>query len=70
MDYVKPHQTMAINRGESLKVLSVKLQFPDGFKSALKKFIKEEFMNKGNHFKLRFDLFDTTFEEVYSKKCK
>lgn len=61
---------MAINRGESLKVLSVKLLFPDGFKSALKKFIQAEFMSQGNQFKLRYDLFDTTFEEVYSKKCK
>lgn len=70
VDYVKPHQTMAINRGESLKVLSVKLIIPDGFKSALKNFIKAEFMRQGNQSKQRFDLFETTFEEVFTKKCK
>ncbi len=29
--YVKPHQVLAINRGESLKVLSVKVSLPDSW---------------------------------------
>ncbi|XP_059215514.1 S1 RNA-binding domain-containing protein 1 [Centropristis striata] len=33
VNHIQPHQTLAINRGESLKILTVKVNFPDKVKS-------------------------------------
>lgn len=51
--FVKPHQVLAINRGESLKLLSVKIIVPDSLKFSLKKFIESQYMTKGIRYKVR-----------------
>lgn len=67
--YVKPHQVLAINRGESLKVLSVKIDVPDSLKRDLYHFVRNQFLNTGARSKQRQDMFDTSFDEAYTKKC-
>lgn len=52
--YVKPHQILAINRGENLKLLTVKVIVPDSLKFALKKFIESQYMNQGIHYKVLY----------------
>lgn len=68
--YIKPHQILAINRGENLKILSVKIIVPDSLKFALKSFIQSQYMNNGIQYKERYDMFQSAFEEAFNKKCK
>lgn len=38
--FVKPHQTLALNRGEDEKVLSIKVIVPDWFHNKLERFVQ------------------------------
>lgn len=51
-------------------MLSVKLDIPDAFKNDIYTFVNKEYLKKGVAYKKRFDLFQSAFEEAYSKKCK
>lgn len=68
INYVKPHQTLAINRGESLKVLTVKVEIPDSLRHELYRFTRDEYLSEGSMSHERAQLFDAAFEEAYSKK--
>lgn len=66
--YLKPHQVLAINRGESLKILSVKVVPSDYLKRDLLRFTRDLYMKSGAHYTLRTNIFDAAFEEAYNKK--
>lgn len=68
--YVRPHQVLAINRGESAKVLAVKVEIPDGLRNDLYRFAQKVFLSDGLRSAEREKFFDKSFEEAYSKKCK
>lgn len=67
---MKPHQTLAINRGESLKVLSVKVEVPDSLRHELYRFTRDEYLREGTMSDERVKLFDAAFDEAYTKKRK
>lgn len=68
--YVKPHQVLAINRGEKSKFLSVKVIVPDYFKIEIKRYIRDIFLCDGISYSLRNEIFEKAFEECYTKKRK
>lgn len=37
VDFIKPHQTLALNRGEAAKILSIKIEIPDWFYNNLER---------------------------------
>lgn len=67
--WAKPHQILAINRGENLKVLTVKVVIPDGFKNDLWSFVGRNYLQKGYRYNSRTDIVQTAFNEAYTKKC-
>lgn len=67
--WAKPHQILAINRGENLKVLSIKIIIPDGFKNDLWSFVQQNYLQNGKYYPLRFDIVQLAFTEAYNKKC-
>lgn len=70
MQHIKSHQTLAINRGEKMKYLSVKVNISDSLKWDIKNYIRELFMRDGTHYQLRTDIFEEVFEDCFSKKCE
>lgn len=68
--YLRPHQIMALNRGENQKVLSIKLQFKDNVKGDLYWFLKKEYLQEGTASRKRTELFEASFDEAFTKKCK
>lgn len=68
--YLRPHQIMALNRGENQKVLSIKLQFKDNVKGDLYWFLKREYLQEGTASHKRTELFEASFDEAFTKKCK
>ncbi|KAL5284637.1 SRBD1 family protein [Megaselia abdita] len=68
--HIRPHQSLAINRGEKLKYLSVKVNISDSLKWDMKKYIRELFMRDGEQYKLRSEIFEEVFEECFSKKLQ
>lgn len=69
MAYLKPHQTLAINRGEALKILSVKIIPPESLKIKLKEFIESQYLQSGIKYKERYEIFQAAFNEAFTKKC-
>lgn len=67
---IKPHQTLAINRGEKHKFLTVKVETNNYLKSDLIRFIWEQYMTEGLQYPLRREVFTRALEECYTKKCK
>ncbi|EDV44199.1 uncharacterized protein Dana_GF16142 [Drosophila ananassae] len=67
---IKPHQMLAINRGEKHKFLSVKLETNDYLKRDLMRFINDQYMTEGLHYPLRREVFTKSVEECYSKKLQ
>lgn len=67
---IKPHQTLAINRGEKHKFLSVKVETSNYLKNDLMRFISQEYMSEGLQYPLRQEVFNRALEECYTKKCK
>lgn len=65
---IKPHQTLAINRGESLKILSVQIQPPENFKRDLFSFIRELYVESGCTDKNHSKLFEAALDDAYTKK--
>lgn len=68
--YLKPHQILAINRAEKLKFLSVKIVIADYVRKDVERYVRSIFMEEGEKYPLRFDIFNKAFEECYTKKCK
>ncbi|EAT44396.1 AAEL004243-PA [Aedes aegypti] len=66
--YLRPHQIMALNRGENQKVLSIKLQFKDNVKGDLYWFLKKEYLQEGTASRKRTELFEASFDEAFTKK--
>lgn len=67
--WAKPHQILAINRGESLKVLTIKIVVPDGLKNDLWSFVGRNYLQNGNCYHSRTDIVQGAFNEAYNKKC-
>ena len=65
--YIKPHQVLAINRGESLKVLSVKIVIPDWFIKQIKKSVQNRWLRSGKHSVERTKLVDDSLEDAYKR---
>ncbi|XP_023165615.2 S1 RNA-binding domain-containing protein 1 isoform X3 [Drosophila hydei] len=65
---IKPHQTLAINRGEKHKFLTVKVETNNYLKSDLIRFIWEQYMTEGLQYPLRREVFTRALEECYTKK--
>ena len=68
--YLKPHQILALNRGENLKVLSIKLTFKDNVRRDLHDFLVKQYLSDGHCYKMRGEMFDNAFDEAYNKKCE
>jgi len=65
--HVKPHQVLAINRGEGLKVLSVKVNIPDRFLYQLQGFVQKRWLSLGNFSQLRDSMIKTSLEDAYKR---
>ncbi|XP_050310798.1 uncharacterized protein YdcI [Anthonomus grandis grandis] len=66
VDWLKPHQVMAINRGEALKVLSVKLDVPDDFQQRFVTFCRKKWAPKSDQSE-RDKLISMAIEHAYVK---
>ena len=65
--YVKPHQVLAINRGESLKVLSVKINIPDWMLHQLKKHVSTRWLRSGVTSDERRRAVEDSLEDAYKR---
>ncbi|XP_033647273.1 S1 RNA-binding domain-containing protein 1-like isoform X2 [Asterias rubens] len=65
---IKPHQVMAINRAEVLKVLNVKLCIPDSTVTKLKTFCHSQWMPKTRCPELVTKLIQSSISEACSKR--
>ncbi|XP_039278311.1 S1 RNA-binding domain-containing protein 1 [Nilaparvata lugens] len=65
--FIKPHQVLAINRGESQKALSVKIVVSDWLSKAMFSFCQRKFMNQGRHYPLRTHFFKKSFDDAYNR---
>jgi competence ComEA-like helix-hairpin-helix protein len=63
--YLKSHQILAINRGETMKSLAVKLQIDERVRKCLKYFVQNLFPRKDRKYQ---ELFEESFNEAYTKK--
>ena len=63
--YIKPHQVLAINRGETLKVLSVKIVIPDWFINQIKKSVQKRWPGKFSA--MRSKLIDESLDDGYKR---
>lgn len=67
---IQPHQVLAINRGENLQVLSVKIQIPDFLESKTKYFARNSLLAKGSHFQQRSEIFEDVWKYCWTKKVE
>ncbi|KAG5668337.1 hypothetical protein PVAND_016280 [Polypedilum vanderplanki] len=65
---LKPHQILALFRGESLKILKLSFTFDPRFERTLEKFSKNLLLKKGVDFGNRSKIFDEAFKETFSKR--
>lgn len=65
--YAKPHQVLAINRGESLKILSVKIIIPDYLFNEFKSFCQNKWLNDTRTNILRLKLFGEAVADAYKR---
>ncbi|PNF21294.1 hypothetical protein B7P43_G02121 [Cryptotermes secundus] len=64
---VKPYQVLAVNRGESLKVLSVKINIPDLVLHDLVKFCGRHWLCRGLSYSLRRRIIDQSIGDSYTR---
>ncbi|XP_021923205.1 S1 RNA-binding domain-containing protein 1 isoform X2 [Zootermopsis nevadensis] len=64
---VKPYQVLAINRGENLKVLSVKINIPDWVLHHLMEFCGRHWLCKGMSYPLRQRLIEQSIRDSYTR---
>ncbi|XP_030371189.1 S1 RNA-binding domain-containing protein 1 [Scaptodrosophila lebanonensis] len=67
---IKPHQTLAINRGEKHKFLTVKIETTNYLKNDLTRFITDQYMRDGIQYPLRSNIFERALEECFQKKLQ
>ncbi|KAK4875071.1 hypothetical protein RN001_011493 [Aquatica leii] len=64
---IKPHQILAINRGESLKMLSVKVVVPDFIHRKYLNFCTDKWTNKGKFDNNRKRILQMSIEDGYTR---
>lgn len=62
---VKPHQILAINRGEHYKVLSVKISIPDYVKDRFHQFCSKKWSNRGRYNGNRKRILEEAIQDSY-----
>ena len=65
--HVQPHQVLAINRGESLKVLSVKVVVPDWLLHQIRKHVTKKWLRSGAFSEARARLVEASLEDAYKR---
>eukprot|EP00092_Neocalanus_flemingeri_P032376 GFUD01035199.1.p1 GENE.GFUD01035199.1~~GFUD01035199.1.p1 ORF type:complete len:863 (-),score=296.98 GFUD01035199.1:64-2652(-) len=65
--HIKPHQVLAINRGEANKVLSVKVNIPDWFLHQLQAHVQRRWLNCGNFSEIREAMIKSCLEDAYKR---
>lgn len=65
---LKPHQILALFRGETMKILKLTFTFHDLFSKNLNKFAKNELLKRGSDYEMRSKIFDEAFKEAFSKR--
>lgn len=65
--YIKPHQVLAINRGEAQKELSVRLVVPEFVLDKMILFCNRQWLSKGVQYDLRSTLFNDSVKDSYSR---
>jgi hypothetical protein len=63
-------QVLAVNRGESLKVLSVKINIPDGVLHHVMEFCGRNWVSKGISYPLRKRLIEQSVKDSYTRLSK
>ena len=59
-----------MNRGENLKVLSVKLDVPVWVLTRLKDFCRRQWLSRGLNYPLRSRMVDLSIEDAYTRLSK
>lgn len=62
---IKPHQVLAINRGENLKILKVSVKVPEFLESRIKYFVRQTLLSSTKPFQQRTEF----FEDLWKKLC-
>ena len=65
--YIKPHQVLALNRGESLKALSVKINVPDTFLHQLQGLVGRRWLHRPWRHAAREELIKAALEDAYKR---
>lgn len=66
IQYLKSHQTLALNRGENLKILSVKIIVPDYALNQFSRFILDKYGRKTSH----INLLKNAIDDGYKRKIQ
>lgn len=64
---IQSYQVLAINRGESLKILNVKIVIPDRIKDMLYRFCEFKWLKKGYYYQTRNKLVQDSFNDAYKR---
>lgn len=67
LKYIKPHQVLAINRGESQKELSVKVVVPDIVLDRLVSYCQRQWLSTGVQYELRRVLITDSIKDAYKR---
>lgn len=65
--HIKPHQILAINRGEALKVLNVKITTPDNILQIFTDFCERKWMNFGQFNAQREKIIKLAIQDAYNR---
>ncbi|OAD53888.1 S1 RNA-binding domain-containing protein 1 [Eufriesea mexicana] len=68
--YIKPHQILAINRGEIQKILTIKITLPDSFERDFKKHCYKQYKVAMNVSKIHSKLLNESIDYAYTKFIK
>lgn len=67
IDYLKSHQILAINRGEALKIISVKIEIPEFFEKQIKYFCTKKWTNLSKYDDYRQKTINAAIEDMYQR---
>lgn len=65
--FIKPHQVLAINRGEALRILSVKINVPDFLNNKFVQFATNKWIEKGKGDKERKRILEMAVSDAYKR---
>ncbi|XP_046397929.1 S1 RNA-binding domain-containing protein 1 isoform X2 [Ischnura elegans] len=65
--FIRPHQVLAINRGEKNKILSVKIESTGYIKSELFNVVHGRWLNQGLNYPLRYKIVEASFNDAYER---